>query len=345
MKKQVILLAIGLLGLCQIQAQDIQTQDIQIDTLGSLQLEFESVKKTNVIPGKKIIATVGVKSGEPYVLTTPTNIQQLSFSVGNGELVNKGQPFAILRGPEVHHFLSELNAVKTLLDLSEQRMKNSKKLFTNKLIEESKWLAINQNYYTNMLEYEHMMHFYELIDSIDENTDSIILKAPITGIIINKQTSSPVVEGDVIANFIAENDIRMKLRVASNRVSHLKSVQLDSCQLTIDHISRIAQGVFVNVWTESIKPECKLLLGQTQLVSPLYQQDAYQIAKQAVVSLEGRDYIFLRSNGVLMSQPVTLVTKVGEKYIFTAEKNLSGEVVLVSSVSAVQGILIGLGGE
>lgn len=340
MNKTIIQLTIFLLGFSHINAQNIQ-----VDALGSLQLEFENIQKIHHIPGKKTIAKVEVKSGESYVLTTPTNVQQISYLVGNGALVKKDQPFAILRGPEVHHFLSELSAEKTLLKLSEQRMKNSKKLFVKKLIEESKWLAINQNYFSNSLKYEHMLHFYDLIDSIDESNDSITIKAPIAGVIKSKQTNSSVTEGDEIARFVAESAIRMKMKVATDRVSRLKSIQLATCNLKIDHISRIAQGAFVDVWTESIKSDCNLFLGQTQLAAPLYLQDAYQISKLAVFNLNGKSNILIRSKDVLQSVEVTLVTKVGEDYIFTLEEDLSGEAVLVSSVSAVQGIMIGLGGE
>ena len=131
MNKNILLLISLLIAINHVNAEKIET-----DSLGSLQLEFESIEKMDHVQAKKIIAKVEVRNGESYVLATPTNVQQISYLVGNGELIDEGQPFAVLRGPEVHHFLSELDAVKALFGLSEQRMKNSKKLFNKKLIEE-----------------------------------------------------------------------------------------------------------------------------------------------------------------------------------------------------------------
>lgn len=326
-------------------ADNNHAQTIEINKLGKLKLDFSIIKKTPYIPAKNILAKVSVKDGESYVLTSPTNIQQLNYLFANGEMVNKGQPFAVLRGPEIHHFLSEINAYKTLLELSEQRMKNSRKLFEKKLIKEEKWLLINQNYYNAMLKYEHMMHFYDLIVSIDERTDSIIIKAPIAGLLKKKTIQNRISEGNVLATFVPEKSIRLKLQIPSNQVTNLEYIQLANCRLNIDTISQVSVNSFVNIWTESINKSCKLIFGQTQLSTPFYKKEAYQVLKAAVFSVKGKDYILVRKENRLESINVTLITATEYDYLLSSEIDLTGASVLITSVSAVQGVLIGLGGE
>ncbi len=318
---------------------------IAIDSLGDLKLVFAPVVQSQHVPANKLVAKVAVKNGEAFVMTSPTNIHQIQFLVSNGQRVEKRQPIAILRGPEVHHFITEFRAVKSLYQLSERRMKKNKKLFEKKLIEEEKWLSINKNYFANLLEYEHMLHFYELISEIDGKTDSITIVSPISGLIKRAEGEFRYSEGDDIATFVPLHKIRLKLQVSTNNVKQLSSVKFNTCQLKIESISQIAQAAFVSVWTEPVKPNCEVFLGQTLLATPLYQYDAYKISSKAIFRLDGKDQIFIQIDGQLKSVPVSLITREGEDYHFTSEVDLKSSRALVSSVSAVQGILLGLGGE
>jgi len=326
-------------------AQDGQAQDINVEDLGSLKTEFKPIVKTDYMQTKKVLASVSSKAGESYVLTTPTNVQQLHYLVNNGEIVKKGQAFAVLSGPEVHHFLSELVAAKALFKLSEQRMKNSQKLFEKKLIEEEKWLKISQNYYESSLKYEHMLHFDVLIESIDEANDSVTIRSPIGGILSQSSFDMRLTEGDVIARFIPESAVRLQMQVAPNQVEDLEYVELKNCRLNISSVSRIVSNGFANIWTESVKNDCGVYLGEKLSVTPFYKRQTYRVAKTAVFNLEGKDKIFIRSDNKLAAVDISLITLIDQDYIFSSDTDLADASVLVSSVSAAQGILLGLGGE
>ena len=334
-----------------VNAETVNTQEISLDSLGSLQLTFEKLVSVSHIPSEKMLAKVRIKRGEAYILTTPTNVQQLSYLVNNGEELTKGQPFAVLRGPEVHHFLSELDTTKSLFKLSKQRFVNSKKLFEKNLIEEGKWLEINQNYHSDSLEYEHMMHFYELITSIDEKTDSITIKSPISGVL--SQTFSEnrmleqigIYEGDVIASIVPLKAMRINMHVPLKNAAKIEYLELSQCRLKVDSISKVSQGAFVELWSEAIGEECQLMLGQTQTATPFLKQAAFQISKKALFDLEGKDHILIRSKQKLKSIEVFLLNSIADNYYFTTSVSLGNVEVLTSSVSAIQGILLGLGGE
>ena len=55
--------------------------------------------------------------------------------------------------------------------------------------------------------------------------------------------------------------------------------------------------------------------------------------------------VLVREGGLLRAAEVELITSSGKDYIVSGDDAMEGADVLISSVSAVQGILIGLGGE
>lgn len=55
--------------------------------------------------------------------------------------------------------------------------------------------------------------------------------------------------------------------------------------------------------------------------------------------------MLVRRGDALESVPVSLLMPDGEDYAISAASELAGSEVLVTSVSAVQGILLGLGGK
>ncbi len=60
---------------------------------------------------------------------------------------------------------------------------------------------------------------------------------------------------------------------------------------------------------------------------------------------EDVNYIALKSGDNLELLPIELKGTQGKDYVFTANKNLDDQQVLISSVSALQGMLLHLGRE
>jgi len=320
-------------------------ENVQISELGKFKLEYTTATKTDVMRGSQLIATVAEQVGMAFVLSTPTNIQQIDYILNSGDLIKKGQPFAILRGPEVHHFISEFKVFQKLLELTEKRLNRNKKLFRKKLIDEEKWLTISKNYYETMLEFEHMHHFYDLIISINESDDSIIIKAPLAGVFTIPINQSHFSEGDVIASFVPEKSIKLKLQLPSNLVSNISYIESNLCKLNVTKKNRIASGAFVEVWTESLTDECPLLLGQQIMVYPFFEEHAFLVPKTAVFSINGKDKIFVKAKSELKPIDISLLTSIDKNYLLSSQVDLTNAQILSSSVSAVQGILMGLGEE
>jgi len=342
MKKNVLtFISTGLLLASQLAV----AETVELSSLGKLQLSFKPVETVNSVSGKKLMASVTNKVGESYVLSTPTNVQQIIYLVENGESVKKGQVIATMKGPEVHHFISEFQAYESLYQLTKQRLENSRTLFRKKIIDEDKWLQINKNYQTTFLTYEHMRHFYELITAISEADESMQVRSPVDGIIIKPINKSRFNEGDTIADFVPASAIQLELKVPVNKSKKLFKLSTESCELAIASKSKVADGAFTKVWSKPITDECELVFGQQLIVVPHYNQQAHKIPKSAVFNHNGNDSILVKQGQGLSTVEVALITSDGENYLVNSEMDLSQSSILVTSVSAVQGILLGLGGE
>ena len=77
--------------------------------------------------------------------------------------------------------------------------------------------------------------------------------------------------------------------------------------------------------------------------TPEYQADAYEIKQSSVFNWEGDNYIFIQDKQNYTAVKVSLITSHDDNYIVKSSVSLTGKNVLLSSVSAVQGILLGLG--
>jgi len=341
MKNALTCISIGLF----LSSHFVVAETVELSSLGKLRLSFKSVETVKSVSGKKLMAFVTNKVGESYVLSTPTNVQQIFYLVENGEPIKKGQIIATMKGPEVHHFVSEFQSYESLYQLTKQRLENSRSLFQKKIIDEDKWLEINKNYQATFLIYEHMRHFYELITAISEADESMQVRSPVDGIIVKPKNKVRFDEGDTIAKFVPSSAIQLELKLPVKKSKELFRLSTATCELAIASKSKVAEGAFTRVWSEPITEECGLVYGQQVIVVPHYNQKAYKIPKSAVFNHNGNDSILVKQGQGLNTVEVSLITSDGENYLVNSEKDLSQDSILMTSVSAVQGVLLGLGGE
>jgi hypothetical protein len=87
------------------------------------------------------------------------------------------------------------------------------------------------------------------------------------------------------------------------------------------------------------------MLGQHLLATPFMRAEVYQVATSAVFQWQKSSYILVRAGERLTAVEVDPVGAIGTDYLVQTKASLQDKDILVSSVSAVQGILLGLGGE
>jgi hypothetical protein len=321
-------------------------QTIELAALGSLDLAFEPAVPVTVYPGQPVGGEVTFRQGEAFNVPSPGRVQQIEYLVEPGTPVAQGQPFAVLRGPEMHHLEMNYESSQALAATAERRFRSNKALYERKAISESQWLDISEQYYALMLEYEHMRHFFELVISPDEDQDSLTLGAPMAGLIVYDSAERGVEEGDSIAAFAPAGTVRLKVALPAAISGDVTAVRVGECRLPIERVSAMTEGFFVQAWTRPLQDSCPLMLGQQVLATPMIRSaNTYRLPRSAVFQLAHENYVLVRSGDTLTAEAVELLGSEGDNYLLRASAGLDRADVLVASVSAVQGILLGLGGE
>ena len=341
MKKVVLGLLMSLSAL-----ESAAAQTVELSALGALALDYERPVAVGVYPGQPLAAKVAFRNGEAFIVPSPGRVQQIEYLVEPGAAVAKGQPFAVLRGPEMHHFEMSYESNRALATTAEQRFMSNKPLYERKAISESQWREISENYYTSQLEYEHMRHFFELVVEGDNDPAALTLAAPLASVIDYNPDSGEVQEGDSIALFIPREAIRLETALPSMIGAEVVSLRAGDCVLDIERVSAMTDGFFMQAWTQSLPTSCSLMLGQQVLAVPLVRaSDSYRVPRSAVFQMERESFVWVRRGDSLAAVAVTLLGAEDDAYVVRSEVAIAGVDTLISSVSAVQGVLLGLGDE
>lgn len=328
------------------QAGQAAELTVELAALGSLELAFKKALPEQDYPGQPVAAQVTFRRGEAFNVLSPGRVQQIEYLVEPGATVQQGQPFAVLRGPEMHHFEMSYLSSQALAEGAQRRFKSNKSLFERKAISETQWLEISEQYYALSLEYEHMRHFFELVIGGDDDPDALTLAAPLAGLIDYGWANGGVGEGDSIALFVPLRAVRLQVALPNAIGSEVSALRAGNCLLTIERVSAMTDGFFLQAWTHSLPSSCHLMLGQQLLATPMVRAaGAYRVPRSAVFQLQGESYILLRRGDSLAAVTVTLLGSDAGDYLLRAATPLADAQVLVSSVSAVQGVLLGFGGE
>ncbi|WP_339721861.1 hypothetical protein [uncultured Paraglaciecola sp.] len=221
---------------------------VNIATLGDLELSTELIQKVEHYPGTQLKAKVEAMPGMSFTLKSPTDVQQTEYLVSQGQTLKKNQPFVIIRGAEVFHFYTEYQIKKSLYKLAESQFKSNQALYTQKVIDEQRWIDISQAYYAAQLAYEEYEHFFEHLIDVDEKQDAITLGSPIEGLFL-KGSELNINAGDNIAQFVPKAAIRLKVAVPSNKVNNFSYLTSFNCQLKIAQIEAVSSGAYVAAWS------------------------------------------------------------------------------------------------
>ncbi len=321
-------------------------QTLEIPALGSLELVFQQAAAVESYPGQPAAAEVTFRNGEAFNIPSPGRVMQIEYLVEPGTSLEADTPFAVLRGPEMHHLEMSYESSQALALAAQRRFKSNKALYESKAINEQRWLEISEQYYALMLEYEHMRHFFELVVSGDDDPDALTLAAPFAGLIVYRATDKGIEEGDTIAQFLPPDAVRLKVALPNAIGMEVATVNAGRCNLAIERVSAMTDGFFVQAWTQAVTDNCHLMLGQSVLATPMIRSsDTYRVTRSAVFQLGTENYVLTRSGDTLSAIEVTLLATSGDDYLLQSATQLDAVPVLTSSVSAAQGILLGLGGE
>ncbi len=318
---------------------------LNISELGLYDFYYKNITKVEHVSGNNLLATTGEKVGSNYSVFLPFNVQQIQYLVINGERIVKDQKIAILTGYDVHHFLDEFAAAQALFENADKQYQSSLRLYKNKVLKQSQWIEISKNYFEAQLRFEHLHHYKSFLN-IDKNGQISII-APTAGIIRYSNNFAAKTEEELLFDVIPDDAIRLKVVVPLKNIENLGHIQVvgQQCTLEVDTKEKIINGYTAVIWSKSITNECTLTLGQKVVITPVYDQTAFVINKSAVFEFDNHNYIAIKRGEQLDLVSISILNSINDHYIFASETDVNNAQALVTSVSAVQGVLLNLGDE
>ncbi|WP_269518657.1 hypothetical protein [Alteromonas sp. BMJM2] len=321
---------------------------VPLNSLGKLSLSYSSINALSTMEKPVSTGMVKVLPGSPLRIVAPMNPQKIDYLVAHGESVTQNQRIAILSGSEVHHFRENLAAKTALLEIATSRFNKNRELVSVNAIPQDKWLNIAQQYYDAQLAWGHLNHFAEMFEP-QEDDDMGYLLAPSKGVFMLPEQASADTETQAtesqLGAVVSPNDIRLSTLVNALDSDFVEAINTDSCSVNIERVEEINHRFFVRVWSAPIPEGCALQLGAHVNTRVQLSVSALTVSADSVFYLHGQASVFVRRASALEAVPITLIGNAdNDNAVFTAEGLTKNDEVLTSSISAVQGILLGLGG-
>ena len=321
----------------------LANERVALSQLGKLRTTFASVEEVKQFGGGHYVASATSLPGAPMQLVAPMEPQQVNYYLVDGEPVTKGQRIAELAGSEIHHFKESLAANKALLDIATDRYEANKALVASNAISQSAWQSIAQGYYDATMAWEHLRHFNEIFEA-GEDADKGFLISPSDGYFLLPDSYAQM-DDMALGAVLPENALRLRARVPLSRAALITQLDSDQCQVVVERQEGVASQLSVALWSGPLPKACELRPGQQVRVSAVLEVDAMAVPVNSVFYLDGVSSVLVRQNDQLVVETVDVIGQSSrDKLIVTGADTLRGQQVLTSSVSAVQGLLSGLGG-
>ncbi|MGQ8365126.1 hypothetical protein [Glaciecola sp. 1036] len=319
-------------------------EPVDIAAMGKYQLSFVAATEVQEMTMPPQLAEVSYLPKSAMKIVAPFSPQQILFLVSDGSKVKKGQRIAQLSGSEVHHFMERYEAQQALMQQAENRYFESKKLFERQAINQEKWQQILTHYYDIKISFGHLQHFAEMFQS-GEHDDEGFLVAQQTGIFIYPTAETQTEEME-LGSIIEIKELRLLTKLPANYRQSIVQLKTSQCAIKVESVEPKSLGFNVNVWSESLTDNCALTLGDLIEVTPVLSISALEVPSDSIFSIQGITWIAKKQGQQLMPVRVDVIGKSGtSKLLIKQNATLNNAEILSQSVSALQGILLGLGAE
>lgn len=317
-----------------------------LDDLGDLELAWANLDPMARVPGPALRAVARSGPGAALRFRLPADVQRTEFRAPPGAPVTAGDPVAVLEGLEIHHWLLEYEALERRFDTARQRYERNLPLYREGALPGDRWAEIEERYFSLRLEFEHMRHIREWLQPGPENVpDSLLASAPTSGWLLYDSRNVMLEAGATLYEILPRDELRLRVDVPAERAAQIEALAFDGCEVAVDRVEEAAQGFYRTAWSLPLADACLLGPGTALGVRPLYRAQALFVPREAVFQWRRAPHVWLRQGDSLVAQPVTLIADVPDGYAVSADPALAGGEVLTRSVSAAQGILLGLGGD
>ena len=317
---------------------------IPISELSGFDTQFATTHATDFIDAQSVMGQVSYKPGVNYTVLFAFDVAQINYLYANGSHVKKGAIVATIQGSDVQHFLDTYQSAKDMLNVAKSHYDINKVHLKNKIIRSSEWVTITQSYYAAKLSFEHLNHQMRYLQ-IDEQ-ENVSLISPKAGILQFPTQAANRMLGERVFDILDPNSIEVKFTVPISLGKGVSYFRVsDQCQLNIKSVDSIANKYHQTIWASPSSAQCNLTIGQSIKAVPVKKITGYSVAKSALFEFENTNYIAVKADEHLEFVPVQLIGSRNQDFIFSANIPLNNRQVLISSVSALQGMLLHLGRE
>ena len=322
----------------------IENTQVAMKDLGDFNVSWKAAAHAEYLSGQVRLGVVNHVPGENYVLKLPFAVQQIQYEVANGEFVNKGDLVATISGIEVEHFIDVAESAEAIYQATRANYKANETNYRERVIQNPGWLALAKNYHQAKLEFAHNQHILGLL-SFDDSS-AVRLKAPITGYVQINPSYMDAVEQPLL-EILPEASFYVEVNLPANGTGPLShfTVKNKECRLTPTIREPMMNAHYQRVWSSFNREKCSLKPGQTISVIPSYSFSGFKVSHSAVFRLEDRLYVAAKHAEALTVHEVTIHESDHQFHYITSNTNLNNAQLLDASVSVLQGILLGMGGE
>ncbi len=318
---------------------------VRLDALGDLEIAWATLESLAQVPGPPLRAVALAEPGAALQFRLPAEAQRAVFRVQPGATVRSGDPVAVIEGPEIHHSLLAYDALAVRYETARQRYERNLPLYREGALSGERWTAIEERYFALRLEFQHIGHLREWLQpQPGEASEAVLALAPRDGRVLY-DSSHPMLEaGAILFEVLPGEGLRLRVEVPAERASRLYALVFAGCEVNIERVEEAARGFYRFAWSAPLHGPCAVAPGASLGVQPRYDEPALLVPREAVFQWRQAPHVWLRRGDELLAQPVTLIADTDDGYAVAADPELAGGEVLVRSVSAAQGMLLGLGG-
>jgi hypothetical protein len=309
--------------------------------LANLVTDYVPIAPVEERPGALTLLEARFLPGDGFILRLPFHANRFTPLVAQGAVVAAGQVVARVEGPELEAWLIHADGIEARFRAAEKRYRDGLALYEKQSLAASKWAEIAEQYFALVARMHHVEHTREILRPLDHNRAEV--SAPRAGRISFLERTGDDSEEVDIARIIAPDALRLTGRISQRGDAEPSRILIGACAVPVSHVEEQVRNLSRQVWSQALPPCLDPAPGALREGRFAYPFQGYAVPRAAVASVAGQAGIFIEEGAVLRFVPVAIASADPARFYLRSDSDLAGRRVLTASVSAAQGILLGLG--
>jgi hypothetical protein len=324
-------------------------QEVAKASLGGLALQFAPAQPVAERPGSPLLLQVMPYPGDVFELRLPFHPNRIEPLVAEGATLPAGAAVARLTGPELGIWLARARATQRRFADVRRRYDDNRPLFEQGALSAARWSEIASEYLALDAQVRNIEHVLEVLRPSAESDSVALLETPVAGRVDFAQYARPEAGELLVATILADEALRLVGRIAADESQAVLAMQAGACRVAVAHVEQQAERLYRQIWSEPLVACPELAPGALLSGHLVHGFDGYRVPRAAVFRVAGQAGVAVDDGDSLRFVPVVIASEDRDSFFVRGEGEaaaaLAGGEVLVRSVSAVQGLLLGIGSE